>query len=127
MIGRRHHVVIDTPDPKALAEFYSELLGLPITYTSDDWVVIAEDDRTSGFAFQLAPDHQRPAWPDPSRPQQFHLDVMVDDLEVAERKVLALGAVQLATGDHVYADTAGHPFCLLRRPVWAPPIHPPSP
>jgi catechol 2,3-dioxygenase-like lactoylglutathione lyase family enzyme len=75
MIGRRHHVVIDAPDPRGLAEFYSELLGLPLTYTSDDWVVIAENDRTSGFAFQLAPDHQRPAWPDPSRPQQFHLDV----------------------------------------------------
>jgi catechol 2,3-dioxygenase-like lactoylglutathione lyase family enzyme len=124
MIGRRHHMVIDTPNPRALAEFYSELLGLPITYTSDDWVVIAEDDRTSGFAFQLAPDHQAPAWPDPSRPQQLHLDVMVDDLEVAERQVLALGAAQLAKGGHVYADPAGHPFCLIRRPDWAPPIHP---
>ncbi len=127
MIGRRHHVVIDTPDPRALAEFYSELLGLPITYTSDDWVVIAENDRTSGFAFQLALDHQKPAWPDPSRPQQLHLDVMVDDLDVAERQVLALGATQLATGDHVFADPAGHPFCLIRRPAWAPPIHSPCP
>jgi len=29
MIGRRHHVVIDCPDPRALAEFYSELQGHP--------------------------------------------------------------------------------------------------
>lgn len=127
MIGRPHHVVIDTPEPMALAAFYSEMLGLPITYSSDDWVVIAEDDRTSGFAFQLALDHQRPAWPDPSRPQQFHLDVMVDDLDVADRQVLALGAVPLSEGDHVYADPAGHPFCLIRRPAWAPPINPLSP
>ncbi len=127
MIGRAHHVVIDTPDPMALAEFYSELLGLPITYSSDDWVVIAEDDRASGFAFQLALDHQRPTWSDPSRPQQFHLDVMVDDLDFAEAQVLALGAAQLAKNNHVYADPAGHPFCLIRRPAWAPPIHPSSP
>jgi hypothetical protein len=31
MIGRRHTIVIDCPDPVALAESYSELLGLPVT------------------------------------------------------------------------------------------------
>jgi catechol 2,3-dioxygenase-like lactoylglutathione lyase family enzyme len=122
MIGRRHHVVIDCPDPAGLAAFYSPLLGLPVTYESEDWVVIAQDDTTSGFAFQLAPNHQPPRWPDPGRPQQFHLDVMVDDLAVADQQVLALGAVRLQHGDHVYADPAGHPFCLVPRPGWAPPV-----
>lgn len=122
MIGRRHHVVIDCPDPRELAAFYSELLGLPITYESEDWIVIAENDRTSGFAFQLAPDHRPPTWPDPATPQQFHLDVMVDDLAAAQLRVLELGARRLA-GDHVYADVAGHPFCLIPRPGWAPPIN----
>jgi catechol 2,3-dioxygenase-like lactoylglutathione lyase family enzyme len=120
MIGRRHHIVIDCPHPSALAEFYSELLGLPVTHRSDDWVVIAENDTTSGFAFQLAPDHQPPDWPDPKRPQQFHLDVMVDDLDKAEPQVLEIGARLLPHGDHVYADPAGHPFCLIGRPGWAP-------
>jgi hypothetical protein len=23
-------------------------------------------------------------------------------------------------GDHVFADPAGHPFCLIPRPGWAP-------
>jgi len=123
MIGRRHHVVIDCPDPAALAAFYSELIGLPVTYRSDDWVVIAETETTSGFAFQFAPDHRPPQWPDPERPQQVHLDVMVDELAVAEPRVLALGARQLPEGDHVYADPAGHPFCLIARPQWAQPIH----
>jgi len=122
MIGRRHHVVIDCPDPEGLAAFYGELLGLPVTYRSDDWVVIAENDATSGFAFQLAPDHQPPAWPDPSRPQQFHLDVMVDDIVGAAAEVLALGARRLPAGEHVYADPAGHPFCLVPRPGWAAPV-----
>jgi hypothetical protein len=66
MIGRRHHVVLDCPDPAQLAGFYSELIGLPITYHSPDWVVIAENDTSSGFAFQLASDHVPPSWPDPN-------------------------------------------------------------
>jgi catechol 2,3-dioxygenase-like lactoylglutathione lyase family enzyme len=122
MIGRAHHVIIDCPDPQALAGFYSELLGLPVTYSSDDFVVVARDDTSSGFAFQLAPDHRAPQWPDPAHPQQMHVDVMVDDLDAAEPKVLALGARRLEGGDHVYADPAGHPFCLIRRPSWAPPV-----
>lgn len=75
MIGRLHHVVIACPDPADLAAFYSRLLGFPVTYRSPDWVVVAADDTTSGIAFQFAPDHRPPRWPDPNRPQQIHLDV----------------------------------------------------
>ncbi|MGH3757987.1 VOC family protein [Actinophytocola sp.] len=120
MIGRLHHVVLDCPAPRDLASFYSELLGLPVTYTSDDWVVVARNDTTSGLAFQLAPDHRPPAWPDPAAPQQVHLDVMVDDIAAAVPRVLALGATRLA--ETVFADPAGHPFCLIPRPGWAPPV-----
>jgi hypothetical protein len=45
---------------------------------------------------------------------------MVEDEVQAGERVLTLGATHLA-GD-VYADPAGHPFCLVRRPRWAPPI-----
>lgn len=121
-IGRMHHVVIDCPDPLALARFYSELLGLPVTYADDDWVVVAVNDTTSGVAFQRAPDHRPPRWPDPDAPQQFHIDVMVDDVDQAHPRVLAMGARALSTDGHVYADPAGHPFCLVPRPHWAPPI-----
>jgi hypothetical protein len=114
---------IDCPDPARLAVFYSNLLGLPITYGSSDWVVVAESDRSSGYAFQRAPDHQPPRWPDPPYPQQFHLDVMVDDLDEADAWVVQLGAGPLSSCKHVYADPAGHPVCLIRRPDWAPPIH----
>ena len=116
MIGRRHHVIIDCPDPAGLGQFYSELLGLPVTYRSEDFVVVAENDHTSGFAFQLAPDHQPPRWPDPQYPQQMHLDVMVDDLDDAEAAVLELGATkhehQPGKTFRVFLDPAGHPFCL---------------
>jgi catechol 2,3-dioxygenase-like lactoylglutathione lyase family enzyme len=127
MIGRLHHVVIDGPDPLRLANFYSAMLGLPVTYQDEDWVVIAQNDTSSGIAFQRAPNHQAPRWPDPNFPQQLHLDIMVDDVAQAEPEVLALGATPLpgtSTTSRVYADPAGHPFCLIPRPGWAAPVHP---
>ena len=122
-IGRLHHVVLDARDPHALARFWSAVLGRPITYESADWVVVAVDERHSGMAFQLAPDHEPPVWRDPARPQQVHHDVMVDDVAAAEQAVRALGATRLASdGGSVWADPAGHPFCLIPRPHWAPPV-----
>jgi catechol 2,3-dioxygenase-like lactoylglutathione lyase family enzyme len=126
MIGRLHHVIIDCPDPPALADFYAELLGLPVTWLESGFAVVARNDTSSGVAFQLASGYQPPRWPDPRWPQQFHLDVMVDDVPAAEPEVLALGARLLQGGDgfRVYADPAGHPFCLIPRPAWAAPVHP---
>jgi hypothetical protein len=84
-------------------------------------VVVSAGDRTSGLAFQRAPGHRPPTWPDPAVPQQIHLDVMVDDGPAAAAAVLALGATALP-GTGVFADPAGHPFCLIPRPGWAPPV-----
>lgn len=90
MIGRLHAFVLDCPNPWALADFYSAVLGLPVTYSDDDWVVVGDRD-SAHVAFQLAPDHVPPQWPDPAHPQQMHLDIRVDDVDVAEEHVLALG------------------------------------
>ena len=115
MIGQLHSVVIDAPDPHALATFYAGLLGMEVTgQAGDDWVVATG----AGYrlAFQQAPDLRSPDWPDPDRPQQFHLDVRVADIDEAEPKALALGARRLpgSGGDfRVYADPVGHPFCLV--------------
>ena len=127
MIGRLHHIVLDCPEPAVLAQFYSELLGWPITWQQPDWVVVSVDQRSSGLAFQPVADYRAPDWPDPAHPQQLHLDVMVDDPDEAEPLVLALGARRLPAPDpdsRVYADPAGHPFCLIPRPSWAPPVGP---
>jgi catechol 2,3-dioxygenase-like lactoylglutathione lyase family enzyme len=123
VIGRAHHVVLDCPDPAALAEFYAALLGLSVTHRSDDWVVVSEAPDRSGFAFQRAPENRPPVWADPDRPQQWHLDVMVDDVGTAEPLVERLGATRLGPAEgSVWADPAGHPFCLVPRPGWAPPV-----
>ncbi|GAA2715268.1 VOC family protein [Micromonospora olivasterospora] len=119
MIGELRSTVIDCPDPRALAAFYSELLGLPLLEgdsEGDEWVVLGgPPGRQPRLAFQQAPDLRPPTWPDPELPQQFHLDVTVEDIEAAEKAALALGARRLpgeGTGWRVYADPAGHPFCL---------------
>ena len=116
MIGRLHAFVIDCPDPVALAEFYGAILDLPIGYQDEDWVVLGDRAREPHVAFQLAPDHVPPQWPDPGHPQQMHLDIAVDDVEAAEPQVLTLGATRLpgeGRDFRVYADPAGHPFCLV--------------
>jgi catechol-2,3-dioxygenase len=115
MIGRLYSTVVDCPEPEKLASFYEELLGLRRVSTEPSWVVIG-DGASTRIAFQQAPDLREPRWPDPERPQQFHFDVEVDDVDAAEPKVLALGAKRLpGEGDdfRVYADPVGHPFCLV--------------
>jgi catechol 2,3-dioxygenase-like lactoylglutathione lyase family enzyme len=115
MIGQLHSVVIDAPDPHALATFYAGLLGMEVKGSpGDDWVWVTGQGYR--IAIQEAPDLQPPDWPDPSRPQQFHLDIRVADVDEAEPKVLELGARRLPGGGgdfRVYADPVGHPFCLV--------------
>ncbi|WP_329424413.1 VOC family protein [Streptosporangium sp. NBC_01495] len=124
MIGNLQCVVLDCPDAPALARFYRSLLGGelnrpdPRWSLDDDWATLHTG---SGLvlAFQGVREYRPPRWPDPARPQQFHLDIDVADLDRARRQVLQLGATLLDAGDgtrgwHIYADPAGHPFCLLR-------------
>ncbi|WP_043614509.1 VOC family protein [Nonomuraea candida] len=113
-------IVLDCPDPQALAEFYSQLLGWPITSVEDGWVVVSDGGSPKRLAFQLAPDFRPPRWPDPEHPQQLHLDLAVADLDEGEREVIKIGAVkhehQPSEDDdfRVFLDPAGHPFCLVR-------------
>lgn len=117
-IARLTTVVLDCPDPHALAAFYAELTGWPVTESDDDWVDLADDGAGVRLAFQRATDFRAPSWPDPTRPQQFHLDldVTAGEVDAAEEKVLALGATKPETQPggqwRVYLDPAGHPFCL---------------
>lgn len=112
-IGRWPSLIIDCPDPDALAAFYGAILGWQVE-RSTGWA----DIRTEGqcISFQQVHDYSPPAWPAQERPQQMHLDVIVDDLDAAETAVLQLGATraehQPGTSFRVYLDPAGHPFCL---------------
>jgi catechol 2,3-dioxygenase-like lactoylglutathione lyase family enzyme len=119
MIGKVEKTVFDCPDPRALAAFYAEVLGMRVNEDGDDWVVIGSVPGARELAFQRAPAWEPPRWPDPASSQQLHLDIRVTDVDAAERAVLALGARRLVSelvkenGFRVFADPAGHPFCLV--------------
>jgi catechol-2,3-dioxygenase len=117
MIGQLRAVVVDAREPKALAEFYAGLIGGRVEVQDDTWVVLT-DPAGRRLAFQYSPEHDPPRFPDPHGSQQFHLDVVVDDVDDAERKVLELGASRVtdAVGEtqfRVFRDPAGHTFCLV--------------
>lgn len=127
MIGNLQCVVLDCPDPRALAEFYRALLGGEVDRPDRRWSL---DERWSTLhtgtglvlCFQGVDDFRAPVWSDPERPQQFHLDVGVADLDAAQAGAVALGATLVDAGEdgriwRIMADPAGHPFCLVRELV----------
>lgn len=122
--------VLDTTDVRSLAEFYRQLLGLRYRPgdevpdpAGDDWLVLRDADDTNKLAFQQVPDLPEATWPEGPRPQQLHLDLTVPDvaeLDAQHERVLALGGrLLLDRSDdpeeplRVYADLAGHPFCIF--------------
>jgi catechol 2,3-dioxygenase-like lactoylglutathione lyase family enzyme len=109
-------VALDTPDPPRLSAFYCALLGWTVERADEDWITISGGSGAR-LAFQLAPDHVAPTWPDPAVPQQIHLDLAVDDLAAASAYAEFLGARRLSgpeiqEGFVVLLDPSGHPFCL---------------
>jgi catechol 2,3-dioxygenase-like lactoylglutathione lyase family enzyme len=113
-------VTLDCSDPRRLAQFYRQLLGSTETREdSDSWVTITEPTNQLSISFQKANHYRPPVWPpEPDRPQMMlHLEIRVSDLPEACAKAESLGATQLAhqpqPNVRVYADPAGHPFCLF--------------
>lgn len=110
-------VVLDCPDPRSLAGFYAKVLGGTIGEVEESGWTTLKLPGGQTLAFQAVPGFVPPKWPSPDHSQQFHLDLDVKDLDAAEQAVLELGAKPLDTEDRarsfrVYADPAGHPFCL---------------
>jgi catechol 2,3-dioxygenase-like lactoylglutathione lyase family enzyme len=114
---KRQIIVFDAADIAAESAFWAGLLGGTVV-ADEDWHSILVDGEWR-LGVQLAPNHVQPDWPD-GTPQQIHLDLYVDNLQAAHEHATALGAQLLkpaddpnaAEGFQVYADPAGHPFCL---------------
>lgn len=112
-------VNIDCEDPRALAEFYHQLLGWEILYNEDEYAMVSGEGTPLGFG--RVEGFQPSRWPDPATPKRYHLDLYVDDMDKAEARCLELGAAKPATqpgGERwrVLTDPAGHPFCICPRP-----------
>jgi catechol 2,3-dioxygenase-like lactoylglutathione lyase family enzyme len=127
------HTVLDTAEPRELAEFYRQLLGLryrpgdepPADGAADDadWLVLVDSAGARKLAFQLTGQLPRTTWPGHDVPMQLHVDFTVSSLAELQRqreRALALGAEVLLdrTADpdeplYVFADPSGHPFCIF--------------
>jgi catechol 2,3-dioxygenase-like lactoylglutathione lyase family enzyme len=128
-------VVLDTTDARRLAEFYRTLLGLryrsgdePVAAgepdpLGQDWLVLEDGAGLVKVAFQQVPELPLVTWPNGPHPQMVHLDLTVAsaaDLDRQHTRALALGARLLSDRSddpeeqlRVYADPAGHPFCIF--------------
>jgi hypothetical protein len=112
-------VVLDAADLATLSAFWAAILGGSVD-AEDDWHTVLDPDGTPRIGVQLAPNHVPPEWPDGEQQQQLHLDLWVTDFAAAHDEVMRLGATLLweapdlaaEEGWQVYADPAGHPFCL---------------
>jgi len=131
-------VAIDATDARTVAEFYRELLGFVYRAgderppagqpdpRGDSWLVLRDRTGEARLAVQRVDELAAPTWPDPTVPQQLHLDMTVPDIEqltVQHDRALSLGATLLhdrsadpAEPLYVFADPAGHPFCIFVSP-----------
>jgi len=127
------HTVLDTTSARDLAEFYRQLFGLsyrpgdepPAAGAPDtaDWLVLVDSGGVRKLAFQQVDHLLRSTWPAHDVPMQLHVDFTVSsgaELHRQRERAVALGAVVLLdrTDDpdealFVFADPAGHPFCIL--------------
>lgn len=114
----RQVVVFDADDLHAESAFWAGVLDGRV-FEDERWHTVIDAAGQWRIGVQLAPGHVPPGWPNGS-PQQVHLDLHVEDPRAAHRHVSALGARLLRAapdpdadaGFQVYADPAGHPFCV---------------
>lgn len=88
-----------------------------------DPLVLQDAAGGNRVAFQQVAELPEPTWPEGPRPQMLHLDLTVPtvaDLDTQHERALTLGASLLHDRSddpeeplRVYADLAGHPFCLF--------------
>ncbi len=113
----RQVVVFDAADLVAESAFWAGLLDGTVV-GEDDWHSVIDASGEWRIGVQLAPTHVPPVWPD-GVPQQVHLDLHVEDARRAHDEAVRLGARLLQAADldateghEVFADPAGHPFCI---------------
>jgi catechol 2,3-dioxygenase-like lactoylglutathione lyase family enzyme len=134
-VTRVAQVVLDTTDARTLAEFYRQLFGLEYRAGDEPPAPNQPDPRGSDclglrnthdgpqLAFQQTEGVRPSTWPDAAVPQMLYPDTVVatrDDLQIHRDRALALSATELLdrTDNHdeplyVFADPAGHPFCIF--------------
>jgi hypothetical protein len=110
-------VVFDAADLRAESEFWAGLLEGNV-FEDETFHSVIDAAGEWRIGVQVAPEHVPPDWPD-GAPQQVHIDLHVENSKRAHEEAMRLGARVLQAedrdsdeGHQVYADPAGHPFCI---------------
>ena len=114
-IGHIASINLECDDPSALARFWADMLGGDLVIDTASFSAVKVGELYVGAT--LTEGYTPPTWPSAERSQQIHLDLAVDDLDVAESAAIDLGATKEQDQFNpdrarVLRDPAGHPFCI---------------
>jgi hypothetical protein len=112
-------IVFDAPDLEVESNFWAKVLGGQVL-RDERWHSVIDNTGQWRIGIQLNPTHKQPVWPHGDQQQQIHLDLHVEDSLQSHEELLRLGArvllkaedIYAESGFQVYADPAGHPFCM---------------
>ncbi len=113
---RLHHIVVDTHDLPALAQFWAQVLRWEVLSQREREMVIGPDaDAPVGMCFMPVTDQK-------SVKNRLHLDLTTepDDRDAEIERIIALGARRVDIGQTgaeswvVRADPEGNEFCVVR-------------
>ncbi len=124
-IAHLAYTALDCDNPIELADFYSKITGWPVEPLGDfppadvTWLELLDEKGFTKMGFQKIDNYQKPTWPTGGLPQQAHIDFHAKDLDIAEKQLLAIGAVkaEFQPKPHrfrIFLDLAGHPFCIVQ-------------
>jgi predicted enzyme related to lactoylglutathione lyase len=119
-VGRVGWIQVDCANPAAIAEFWSKVLEVTMEEPLGDpphYLYLGAPADASGgptLAFQRVPEPK-------TVKNRMHIDVAVDDVELATTQILALGGSRAPSEDfseygfrwRVMADPDDNEFCLI--------------
>ena len=125
---RWYTTVVDSADPRALADWWAAALGWQKIYDTDDEVVLIPAYATPEMVAEMPWDRVRPGLvfvkvdDDKTVKNRLHLDLAPhtsDDRDAEIARLKALGATEVDVGQGpevtwtVLADPQGNEFCVL--------------
>lgn len=121
-VGKLTQLVLECADAEQLARFWQEVLDLPEPEGDAGWLTLRWEP-VGRLSCHQVDGYQPPPWPGTHGEQHVHFDLLVDDLMSAGLVVEKSGARPLTDvmdpgpkAWRIYADPAGHPFCLVSTP-----------
>jgi hypothetical protein len=113
MGSRLYNVTVDARDPRALAEFWRQVLDYRVAFDQPDEVGIEPPDNDAAPAISFAPVPEEKIVKN-----RLHFDLAPDDQAAEVERLLALGARRVDIGQGevswvVMADPEGNEFCVL--------------